>query len=141
MSEQKSTVEKIRELPIVSGAIAAAGALSLTETFNFGVLLFSTPIASLITAASGALDMFDKKRSRLSRAFSAAAAGIGIAGVALPALAMGPEAALGAIIISGVTMTVAGAFNVASYLTRNKKIPYSVTVKKDEPKKNAGPSA
>jgi hypothetical protein len=125
MSEQitqKSTVQKIKELPIASGAIAVTSALSLTEVFNAGVLLFAAPLASAVVGVSGGINAFDKKRSGLSRAFSAAAAGVGIFGAALPFLIAGPGA-LGAIAVSLITATAAGAFNVAAYLLRNKKMP------------------
>lgn len=129
---QKTTVDKIREMPIGSGAVAVAGALSLTEVFNAGLLFFATPIASAAVAVAGAVNAFDRKRSGLSRAFSAAAAVVGVAGAAAP-FAIAGSAALGGFFIAAATMTAAGAFNVAAYALRNKKLPFSLSFRRNKP--------
>ena len=129
----KSTVEKIKELPIGSGAVSLLGVLSLTETFNLGAAIFAAPLACAAVAINGAVNMCDKKRSGISRAFSAAAAVTGAVGAVLPFVLVGPEA-LGALIVSAAAMAVAGAFNVAGYFARNKKLPFSFSIKKNTPK-------
>jgi hypothetical protein len=137
MSEQETGIQKIKELPIGSAAVAVAGAGTLAQIFNVGAMLFAAPLASAAVAVSGAVNAFDKKRSGLSRAFSAAAAVTGAVGAALPFLIAGPEA-LGALIITLGAMTAAGAFNVAAYALRNKKLPFSLTIKRNKP---AAPTA
>jgi hypothetical protein len=137
MSEQQSTIEKVKELPIGSAAAAAAGAGTLTQIFNAGALIFAAPLACAAVAVSGAVNAFDKKRSGLSRAFSAAAAVVGTVGAVLPFMIAGPEA-LGAFIITLGAMTAAGAFTVAAYALRNKKLPFSLSIKRNKP---AAPTA
>lgn len=135
MTEQtadKSFSEKIAEMPIGSAVIGGAAGLILTETINVGAMIFAAPIASAGMAFRGAVQAFDKKRSGLSRVFSAAAAVVGVIGAVAPFAIAGPEA-LGALVISLGTTALAGAFNVASYFLRNKKMPFSVEIKKDAP--------
>jgi hypothetical protein len=133
MSDQgQTTVEKIKELPIMSGAVAVAGAGILTEAFNVGMFLFAAPLACAAVAVSGAVNAMDKKRSGLSRIFSAAAAVTGAVGAAVVFTTAGPEA-LGAFVVSLAAMTAAGAFNVAAYALRNKKLPFSISIKRDKP--------
>lgn len=134
----QTTVEKIRELPIASGAIAVAGAGTLTQIFNVGALLFAAPLACAAVAVSGAVNAMDKKRSGLSRIFSAAAAVVGAVGAIAPFAIAGPEA-LGALVISLGAMTAAGAFNVAAYALRNRQLPFSLSIKRNKP--NAAPTA
>jgi len=133
MSEQaaeKSTVEKIRELPIMSAAISATGGLTLTGAFNgLGMAIFAAPFASAAVAISGAVNAFDTKRSGLSRVFNAAAAVVGAIGLIAPFAIAGPEA-LGALVISLGAMALGGAFNVASHFLRNKKLPVTIEIKK-----------
>ncbi len=131
MSDQtpKSTIEKLRELPVGSGVAAVVGVSALTDTFNLGMLLLATPVASAAVAVPAIINAFDKKRSGLSRAFSVAAAVVGVAGAALPFVIAGP-AALGGFLIATGTMAAAGAFNVAAYALRNKRLPFSLSISK-----------
>jgi hypothetical protein len=116
----------------VSGATAVAGAGILTEAFNVGAMIFAAPIACAAVAVSGTINACDKKRSGLSRIFSAAAAVTGAIGAVAPFVIAGPEA-LGAFVISLAAMTAAGAFNVAAYALRNKKLPFSISFTKNKP--------
>jgi len=129
---QQNLAEKIREMPIGSAVIGGGAALVLTEAINVGALIFAAPIASAGMAFRGAVNAFDKKRSGLSRIFSAAAAVVGVIGAVAPFAIAGPEA-LGALFLSLGATAVAGAFNVVSYAIRNKKLPFSVSIKKDPP--------
>jgi hypothetical protein len=119
-------------MPIGSAVIGGASALILTETINVGALIFAAPIASMGMAFRGAVNAFDKKRSGLSRIFSAAAAVVGVIGAVAPFAIAGPEA-LGALVISLGATALAGAFNVVSYAIRNKKLPFSVSIRKNPP--------
>ncbi len=126
---QKTAIEKLLELPIGSGIAAVAGVAALTETFNFGMFMLASPIASAAVAVPAIINAFDKKRSGLSRVFSVAAAVVGVAGAALPFVIAGP-AALGGFLIATGTMAAAGAFNVAAYALRNRQLPFSLGIKK-----------
>ena len=126
---EKTALDKLRELPVGSGIAAVVGIGALTETFNIGMFMLASPVASAAVAVPAIINAFDKKRSGLSRVFSAAAAVVGVVGAALPFVIAGP-AALGGFLIATATMAAAGAFNVAAYALRNKQLPFSLSIKK-----------
>ncbi len=136
---QQNFIEKVKDMPLGSALIGVVGAGVLTNAFNVGALIFAAPIASAGIAFRGIVGAFDSKRSGLSRVFSAAAAVVGAVGAIAPFAISGPEA-LGALVISLGAMAVGGAFNVASYFLRNKKLPFSVSIKKDAPKQAVTPA-
>jgi hypothetical protein len=129
--EQKSTVEKIREFPTGSLILSAVSVAALTESINLGMMFFAAPVGAAGLALSGALNAMDKKRSGLSRCFNAAAAVVGAVGAVAPFVIAGP-AALGALFLSTAAMGIAGGFNLAAHFLRNKKLPITVSVKRDE---------
>lgn len=130
VEEQKSFVQRIKEAPSLSAVSSGIGVLSLTNVINLGLYTFLSPFASGGNGIAGALDLFDRSRSGLSRTFSGVAAATGIGGALMPLAISGPDG-LGAFYIALGTMTVSGACNVASYHLRDKKIPFSISVKRN----------
>lgn len=133
----------LKEFPFVSAGSAIGGGLTLSSLFlapSLGVgllmgaeipLMFGSPFISAGLVIPAAIDFFSKKRTGLSKTFSAAAAGAGALGC-FAALTTGASAGLGAIAFSLVGMTVAGALNVASHLTRNTGLSVNVNISKEE---------
>lgn len=142
-------LETIRKLPVLSSLSAAFGvaagvSMATGSEAVLGALFVGAMVSPFVSGGlmiGSALDFFDKKRSKLSKIFSAAAfasAGAGLAGLAIYSGAPGWEALTG-IISTSVGMTAAGVFNLASHFTQNKEL--SVSAKVEVTDKNDAPSS
>jgi hypothetical protein len=126
--------ERVRKFPIVS-TVAMVSPLALAAgTGAASVGTAAAPLFGASVAISAALDLTDKKRSKLSKVFSAAAIGAGaILPLVITASVSGPDA-LGLLMIYPYTTALAGAFNLVAHATRNKHLSASVTITDSTPK-------
>ncbi|MCB9989860.1 MAG: hypothetical protein H6867_00590 [Rhodospirillales bacterium] len=128
--------------PIFSGLCAlfgAAACVDFTMGSHFADMTLVTAAASIpavvALTAIGGINAF-RDRSKLSKSFSTAAAGTGIASMlAFAAQLSQPEmAGLLAPVFSVLGMTVSGGLNLAGHYTRNTHLNVNVSVDKQGPK-------
>lgn len=135
MTETTSSLDSIRSAPWFSCAAAFASATLLVESSPAAIpVLFGSPFVSAGLAVPATLNLFDKKRSGLSKIFSGAAAAVGVAGPLMLLSMSGPDV-LGAFFFTTLSMAGAGTLNVISHFTRNVGRDVSIKIplgKKDD---------
>lgn len=142
-SQPKSLADTLRSFPYASAAGIMPGVLATAATITgkhpieaamslgiSGIVISSA--ASLAIAGGSAINILDGNRSRLSRAFSAAA----LLTAASPLVFLGGSdfTPLLTVLVTPFTGAIAGAFNLAARATKNKNISASVSVTDNTPK-------